>query len=98
MTRAGVGWVVLGMLFRFYIDTFGKYEKTYGTVGGVTIILLFFYIDALVMQNNNDWLGGYVRWFTGTPANNAYPRSVLFARGGLLGAGERAWHRWKARS
>ena len=24
-------------------------------------------IDALVMQNNNDWLGGYVRWFTDTP-------------------------------
>ena len=25
-------------------------------------------IDALVMQNNNDWLGGYVRWFTDTPS------------------------------
>jgi Xaa-Pro aminopeptidase len=30
------------------------------------------------MQNSNDWLGGYVRWFTGAPANNAYPRSVIF--------------------
>lgn len=35
-------------------------------------------LDALVIQNSNDWLGGYVRWFTGTPANNAYPRTVLF--------------------
>src|SRR5262245_62203638 len=35
-------------------------------------------IDALVMQNNNDWLGGYVRWFTDTPLNNGYPRSVIF--------------------
>ena len=39
-------------------------------------------LDALVMQNHNDWLGGYVRWFTGTPATNAYPRAVLFARNG----------------
>lgn len=39
-------------------------------------------LDALVMQNHNDWLGGYVRWFTGTPATNAYPRAVLFARDG----------------
>ena len=23
-------------------------------------------IDALLMQQNNDWLGGYVRWFTDT--------------------------------
>ncbi|HEY7664228.1 MAG TPA: hypothetical protein VH934_14010 [Xanthobacteraceae bacterium] len=27
-------------------------------------------IDALVLQNNNDWLGGYVRWFTDTPLSN----------------------------
>jgi Xaa-Pro aminopeptidase len=30
------------------------------------------------MQNNNDWLGGYVRWFTDTPLSNGYPRSVIF--------------------
>ena len=35
-------------------------------------------IDALVVQNCNDWLGGYVRWFTGVPATHSYPRSVVF--------------------
>jgi Xaa-Pro aminopeptidase len=35
-------------------------------------------IDALVMQNNNDWLGGYVKWFTDLPAVNGYPRTVIF--------------------
>jgi membrane protein len=42
-------WIVLGEGFRFYVDKFGRYQKTYGAVGGVTIILLFFYLDALVM-------------------------------------------------
>jgi Xaa-Pro aminopeptidase len=37
-------------------------------------------IDALVMQNTNDWLGGYVKWFTDVPANNGYPRTVIFNR------------------
>jgi Xaa-Pro aminopeptidase len=41
-------------------------------------------IDALVMQNNNDWLGGYVRWFTDTPLSNGYPRSVIFPADGLM--------------
>ena len=35
-------------------------------------------LDALVMQNNNDWLGGYVKWFTDFPAYNGYPRTVIF--------------------
>jgi membrane protein len=42
-------WLILGFAFRQYINHFGKYDKTYGTVGGVAILLLFFYIDALVL-------------------------------------------------
>lgn len=38
-------------------------------------------IDALVMQNANDWLGGYVKWFTDIPATNGYPKTVLFHAG-----------------
>jgi Xaa-Pro aminopeptidase len=34
--------------------------------------------DALVVQSNNDWLGGYVRWLTDIPATNSYPKSVVF--------------------
>jgi Xaa-Pro aminopeptidase len=41
-------------------------------------------IDALVLQNNNDWLGGYVRWFTDTPLSNGYPRSVIFPATDLM--------------
>jgi Xaa-Pro aminopeptidase len=35
-------------------------------------------IDALVMQNANDWLGGYVKWFSDIPATNGYPKTVIF--------------------
>lgn len=35
-------------------------------------------LDALVFQSNNDWLGGYVKWLTDIPAQNGYPRSVVF--------------------
>ena len=27
-------------------------------------------IDALLMQNNNDYMGGYVKYFTDLPATN----------------------------
>src|SRR5215467_6149400 len=35
-------------------------------------------LDALVMLNSNDWLGGYVKWFTDLPAVNGYPCTVIF--------------------
>ena len=37
-------------------------------------------IDVLLMQNNNDHMGGYVKYFTDIPATNGYPRTVVFPR------------------
>jgi membrane protein len=44
-----IAWLVLGASFRYYVDKFGEYNRTYGAVGGVAIILLLFYLDALVL-------------------------------------------------
>ncbi len=37
-------------------------------------------IDALLMQANNDFMGGYVKYFTDLPATNGYPVTVVFPR------------------
>src|SRR5580698_7295281 len=34
-------------------------------------------IDALVLQNSSDWVGGYIRWFCNEPATNGYPSSLV---------------------
>jgi Xaa-Pro aminopeptidase len=35
-------------------------------------------VDALVVQNSSDWVGGHIRWFTNQPATNGYPTSAVF--------------------
>jgi Xaa-Pro aminopeptidase len=35
-------------------------------------------IDALVVQNSSDWVGGYIRWFSNQPATNGYSSSIVF--------------------
>ena len=35
-------------------------------------------IDSLVMQNSNQFLGGYVRYFTDIPTEQGYPVTVIF--------------------
>ena len=42
-------WLVLGALFRLYFNHFGRYQQMYGPVGGVVILLLFFYLDSVVL-------------------------------------------------
>jgi Xaa-Pro aminopeptidase len=41
-------------------------------------------IDVLLMQNNNDYMGGYVKYFTDLPATNGYPLTVVFPRDDLM--------------
>lgn len=41
-------------------------------------------IEALVVSGAQDWMNGYIRWFTGLPANNGYPRSVVFSAEGAM--------------
>jgi membrane protein len=42
-------WFILAILFRIYVDKYGRYQQTYGALGGVAIVLLVFYADALVL-------------------------------------------------
>jgi membrane protein len=44
-------WVLLGVGFRLYVDRIAEasYARTYGALGGVAILMLLFYIDALVL-------------------------------------------------
>src|SRR5579863_4434469 len=37
-------------------------------------------IDVLLMQNNNDHMGGYVKYFSDAPAGNGYPLTVVFPK------------------
>ena len=41
-------------------------------------------IDVLLMQNNYDQMGGYVKYFTDLPATNGYPLTVVFPRDDLM--------------
>src|SRR6201993_12724 len=41
-------------------------------------------VDVLLMQNNNDHMGGYVKYFTDLPATNGYPMTVVFPRDDLM--------------
>lgn len=46
---AAVLWLVGSIVFSFYVSHFGSYDATYGSLGAVIILLLWFWVSALVM-------------------------------------------------
>ncbi len=46
---ATVLWLVGTLLFSLYVGNFGSYNETYGTLAGIVLILLWFYLTAFVV-------------------------------------------------
>lgn len=46
---AVIVWIAASMGFGLYVSNFGNYDATYGSIGAVIVLLLFFYISAAVL-------------------------------------------------
>jgi membrane protein len=44
-----LGWIVTSLLFSFYVNHFGNYSKTYGSLGGVIVLLIWLYISSIIV-------------------------------------------------
>ncbi len=44
-----VVWIAASALFAFYVGNFGSYDKTYGTLGGLIALLVWFWISNLAI-------------------------------------------------
>ena len=47
-------WVLVTLAFRFYVQNFGSYNKTYGTIGGVIVLLTWMYLSMVVLLTGGE--------------------------------------------
>jgi membrane protein len=46
---ATVLWIVGSVLFSLYVNNFGNYNKTYGTIAGVVVLMLWLYLTSYIV-------------------------------------------------
>ena len=44
-----LGWIVASQAFRFYVENFAIYNRTYGALGGVIVVMLWLYMIGAVL-------------------------------------------------
>ncbi len=48
-TAASILWIILSLVFSYYVANFGNYNETYGAIGAVIILLMWFFITSYVV-------------------------------------------------
>ncbi|MFK7693963.1 YihY/virulence factor BrkB family protein [Paenibacillus sp. HJGM_3] len=44
-----IGWIAISLVFSFYVNRFGNYTRTYGSLGGVIVLLIWLYISSIMV-------------------------------------------------
>ena len=46
---ATLGWIIVSLGFSYYVSNFGNYSSTYGSIGGIIVLMLWLYISGIVL-------------------------------------------------
>lgn len=44
-----VGWILTSLGFSFYVGNFGNYSNTYGSIGGIIVLMIWMYLSAMIL-------------------------------------------------
>lgn len=52
---AALGWVGASLAFSYYVSNFGNYSATYGSIGGIIVLMIWFYLTGIIIM-----IGGHI--------------------------------------
>lgn len=44
-----IGWLISSTIFSYYVNNFGRYTITYGSIGGIIILLVWLYLSSIII-------------------------------------------------
>ncbi|MFD1927831.1 YihY/virulence factor BrkB family protein [Sporosarcina siberiensis] len=52
---ATIGWIITSLGFSFYVSSYGNYSNTYGSIGGIIVLMMWLYFSSIILM-----LGGQI--------------------------------------
>jgi membrane protein len=46
---ATIGWIVASLAFSYYVGNFANYSATYGSIGGVIVLMIWLYLSGMII-------------------------------------------------
>jgi len=46
---ATIGWALVSLGFSYYVSNFGNYSATYGSIGAIIVLMIWFYISGIII-------------------------------------------------
>ena len=47
---ATIGWILTSWAFSFYVSNFENYSATYGSIGAIIVLMVWFYISGIIIM------------------------------------------------
>lgn len=47
---ATLGWILVSLAFSLYVSSFGNYSKTYGSIGGIIVLMMWLYFSGTILM------------------------------------------------
>ena len=85
---ATILWLAASLAFKFYLASFGSYTETYGAIGGIMILMLWFYLSGVVLLVGAEMNAEIEH---ASPYGKAAGEKVPGAKRKIGAAAERAW-------
>lgn len=58
-----VGWIIASNIFSYYVNNFANYARTYGSLAGVIVLLVWLYITSIMIVLGGEINGTYASFF-----------------------------------
>lgn len=71
-----LGWLTTSTIFSYYVNNFGRYTITYGSIGGIIILLVWLYISSIIIVLGGE-VNATVKYFRANGFNSLGERSII---------------------